>query len=53
VLSLGAWYHLAGAHDAAGRRLDPYVNGVLDNAALMGRTPAAQFNATVEVNIVQ
>ena len=53
VLAPGTWYHIAGVYDAVARRLDVYVNGVLDNGVLAGTVPAAQFNAPFNVNIGQ
>jgi hypothetical protein len=53
VLQTNTWYHLAAVYDAAMRRLDIYVNGVLDNGVLSGTIPAAQFNAPYNVNIAQ
>ncbi len=52
VLSLNRWYYVAGVYNAASQTLDIYVNGVLDNGALVGTVPAAQSNpASVNVNI--
>jgi len=53
VLATNTWYHVAGVYDAAARTLDVYVNGVLDNGMLSGAVPAAQFDASVNVNIAQ
>ena len=51
VYSLNKWYYVAGVYDAAARKLDIYVNGVLDNGTLRGSIPAAQYvpalNATI------
>jgi len=44
---------VAGVYDAAARTLNIYVNGVLDNGALSGTVPAAQFDAPFNVNIAQ
>jgi chitodextrinase len=51
VRQLGTWYHLAGVYDAAALTLNIYVNGVLDNGALVGTVPASQFNSTENVTI--
>ncbi len=51
VRSLNVWYYVAGVYNAAARRLDVYVNGVLDNGALSGAVPASQVNAPVNVYI--
>jgi fibronectin type 3 domain-containing protein len=53
VLTPGVWYHVAGAYDATARTLQIYVNGVLDNGALSGTVPAAQFDAPFNANIAQ
>ena len=42
VASFGTWYHVAGVFDAAARRLDIYVDGMLDNGMLEGIIPPAQ-----------
>jgi hypothetical protein len=51
VRALNTWYHVAGVYDAAARRLDIYVNGVLDNGVLLGAVPASQYNPPDSVNI--
>jgi hypothetical protein len=51
VRSLNIWYHVAGVYNATARTLDIYVNGVLDDGKLVGTVPAAQTNASVNVNI--
>ena len=52
IVSLNTWYHVAGIYNAAAQTLDIYVNGVLDNGALVGTVPAVQNNpATVNVNV--
>jgi glucose/arabinose dehydrogenase/PKD repeat protein len=53
VLTTNTWYHIAGVYDAAARALNIYVNGVLDNGVLSGTVPAAQTDASVNVNIGQ
>jgi hypothetical protein len=53
ILEVGTWYHVAGVYDAAARTLSIYVNGALDNGALVGTVPAAQYNAPYGVNIAQ
>jgi hypothetical protein len=53
VLTTNTWYHVAGVYDAAAQTLSIYVNGVLDNGVLSGTVPAAQSDATVNVNIAQ
>ena len=51
VRQLNTWYHVAGVYNAPARTLDIYVNGVLDNGVLVGKVPASQFDAAVNVNI--
>ena len=51
VRSLNTWYHVAGVYNATTGTLDIYVNGALNNGALVGTIPASQFNQTVNVNI--
>jgi hypothetical protein len=51
IRSLGVWYHVAGVYDASATTLSVYVNGVLDNGALIGTIPASQVNSAVNVNI--
>jgi Concanavalin A-like lectin/glucanases superfamily len=51
VRSLNVWYHVAGVYDFAARTLNIYVNGVLDNGALVGTIPASQINSAVNANI--
>ena len=51
VRAINTWYFVAGVYNAAAQTLNMYVNGVLDNGALVGTIPAAQFNPSVNVNI--
>jgi hypothetical protein len=53
VLTTNTWYHIAAVYDAAMRRLDIYVNGVLDNGVLAGTIPASQHDDNVNVNVGQ
>ena len=53
MLTPGVWYHVAGVYDAAARTLQIYVNGVLDDGALFGTVPNAQFDAPFNANIAQ
>ena len=39
VRQLNTWYFVAGVYDAANKKLDIYVNGVLDDGALRGTIP--------------
>ena len=51
VRQLNTWYFVAGVYDAANKKLDIYVNGVLDDGALRGTIPASQFDPATNVNI--
>ena len=51
VRQLNTWYFVAGVYDAANKKLDIYVNGVLDNGVLRGTIPASQFDPATNVNI--
>jgi hypothetical protein len=42
VVQPNTWYHVAGVYDATARTLDIYVNGVLDDGALVGTVPTSQ-----------
>ena len=37
TLVVNTWYHVAGVYDATNRTMNVYVNGKLDNGALVGR----------------
>lgn len=47
----GRWYHVVGVYDHVTRRLDLYVDGVLDNGGLRGTVPAAQRDAAVPATV--
>src|SRR5262245_2834158 len=52
TLQANQWYHITGVYDAAARTLDVYLNGVLDNASLVGTVTATQQNnSALNVNI--
>jgi hypothetical protein len=51
VRALNTWYFVTGVYDAAARKLDIYVNGVLDDGVLRGTIPAAQRDSSVNANI--
>ena len=44
-LALGTWYHVAGVYDASRRMLDVYINGKMDNGALVGSVTSAQHSS--------
>jgi hypothetical protein len=41
------WYYVTAVYNAPAQTLDIYVNGVLDNGALVGTVPASQYDANV------
>ncbi|MGW5238720.1 PQQ-dependent sugar dehydrogenase [Monashia sp. NPDC004114] len=47
----GTWYHIAGVYNAATSSLDVYLNGVLDNGALVGTVTSTQQNSPDDVLI--
>ncbi len=51
ALQPNTWYHIAGVYNAATKTMDVYLNGVLDNGALVGAVTASQQNSTSNVNI--
>src|SRR5207247_9740744 len=51
IRSLDVWYYVTGVYNTAAQTLDIYVNGVLDNGALVGTVPGSQVNSAVNVNI--
>ncbi len=48
-----SWYHIAGVYDATARTLNVYLNGQLDNGALVGTVSAAQLNSPQKVYVGQ
>ena len=53
TLVTNTWYHVAGVYDATNRTMQVYVNGKLDNVALVGTIPAAQPASTPNVHLGQ
>jgi glucose/arabinose dehydrogenase len=51
VLQTNGWYHVTGVYNASARTLAVYVNGQLDNGALVGTVTSSQQNSTNNVNI--
>ena len=51
ALQTNTWYHIAGVYNATTKTMDVYLNGVLDNGALVGTVTASQQNSTANVNI--
>ena len=51
ALQPNTWYHIAGVYNATTKTMDVYLNGVLDNGALVGTVTASQQNSTANVNI--
>jgi glucose/arabinose dehydrogenase/PKD repeat protein len=50
-LALNTWYHVAGVYDATARTMNVYLNGQLNNGAVVGTVAAAQQNSSANVNI--
>jgi hypothetical protein len=53
TLQPNTWYHVAGVYNAAGQTLSVYVNGQLENGALVGTVAAAQQNSGLAVHVGQ
>src|SRR5882762_6503803 len=53
TLQANTWYHVAGVYDATARTLTVYLNGQLDNGALVGTVPASQPSTSVNVQVGQ
>ena len=51
AMQTNSWYHVAGVYNASTRELHVYLNGQLDDGALVGTVAAAQQNSTSDVNI--
>jgi hypothetical protein len=51
ALQLNTWYHVAGVYNAAAGTLDVYLDGQLDNGALVGTVTTSQENSTQNVHI--
>ena len=51
AMQTNTWYHVAGVYNASTRELHVYLNGQLDDGALVGTVAAAQQNSTSDVNI--
>ena len=51
AMQTNTWYHIAGVYNASTRELHVYLNGQLDDGALVGTVAAAQQNSTSDVNI--
>ena len=51
VPQLHTWYHVAGVYDGVARTLDLYVNGALDDGALVGVVPASQVDMGLPATI--
>ena len=45
TMQAGNWYHIAGVYNATARTMDVYLNGQLDNGALVGTVTASQQNS--------
>jgi glucose/arabinose dehydrogenase/PKD repeat protein len=51
TLQPNTWYHVAGVYNAATQSIDVYLNGVLDNGALVGTVTGTQQNSSSNVTI--
>ncbi len=51
TLQANTWYYVTGVYDAAAQTLDVYLNGQLDNGALIGTVSSSQQNSTANVII--
>jgi RHS repeat-associated protein len=51
TLQLNQWYHVAGVYDAQAQTLTVYLNGQVDNGALVGTVTPTQLDALINVNI--
>ena len=51
ALQLNQWYHVAGVYDAATQTLNVYLNGQLDNGALVGTVTSSQQNPSLNTVI--
>ena len=51
TLQLNTWYHITGIYNAAAGTLNVYLNGQLDNGALLGTVTSTQQNSSANVNI--
>ena len=50
-LVVDTWYHLAGVYDAEAQTLDVYLNGELDNGALVGSVTGTQRSSRAAVYV--
>ena len=53
TLQANTWYYVTGVYDAARPTLHVYLNGQLDDGALLGTVTSTQQNSTLNVNIGQ
>jgi hypothetical protein len=53
AMQTNTWYHVAGVYDARNRTMHVYLNGRLDDGALVGTIPATQPRSTQNVHIGQ
>ncbi len=51
ALQVNGWYHVAGVYDAATQSLHVYLNGQLDDGALVGTVSASQQGSAENVTI--
>jgi len=53
TLLANTWYHVTGVYNAASSEMHVYVNGQLDDGALVGVVTSAQLSSAGNVNIGQ
>jgi glucose/arabinose dehydrogenase/chitodextrinase len=51
AMQTNTWYHVAGVYNATTRTMHVYLNGILDDGALVGTVTASQQNSSLNVNI--
>jgi hypothetical protein len=51
TLQVNTWYHVTGVYNAATLEMHVYLNGQLDDGALVGTVTSAQQNSSANVNI--
>jgi outer membrane protein assembly factor BamB len=51
ALQVNTWYYVTGVYNATSQTMDVYLNGVLDDGALLGTITSSQKNSTTNVNI--
>jgi len=52
-LAVDAWYHAPAAYVAHARTLSNYIDGVMDDGALVGSVPPSRYDGSIGVDIAQ